>query len=65
MQDPKLTPDMVPVIKLARQLGIPYTWISHYFGGLNFGRIRDAVKSKRYKHIPCADTLPPDFPQPA
>lgn len=65
MQDPKLTPDMVPVIKLARAKGIPYTWISHYFGGLNFGRIADVVKGARYPDIPCADSLPSDFPKSA
>ncbi|RUM95094.1 hypothetical protein EET67_25290 [Pseudaminobacter arsenicus] len=63
MLDRKLTPDMVPVIKLARQQNIPYSWISGYYPGLNFGRIADVMKGRRYPDIPPADHLPSDFPQ--
>jgi len=62
MQDRKVTPDMVPVIKLARQQNIPYSWISGYYPGLNFGRIADVVKGRRFPDIPPANKLPPDFP---
>ncbi|OIQ27119.1 MAG: hypothetical protein BM562_15315 [Alphaproteobacteria bacterium MedPE-SWcel] len=62
MQDRKLTPDMVPVIKLARAQNIPYSWISGYYTGLNFGRIADVMKGRRYTEIPPADSLPADFP---
>lgn len=62
MQDRKLTPDMVPVIKLARAQNIPYSWISGYYAGLNFGRIADVMKGRRYPKIPPADSLPADFP---
>jgi hypothetical protein len=62
MHDPKVTPDMVPVIKLARRLGIPYSWISGYYGGLNFGRIADVVKGRLFPDIPPASQLPTDFP---
>lgn len=62
MQDRKVTPDMVPVIKLARAMRIPYSWISGYYAGLNFGRIADVVKGRLFPDIPPADRLPPDFP---
>lgn len=62
MNDLKVTPDMVPVIKLARNLGYPYSWISGYYPGLNFGRIADVIKGRRYPDIPPADELPADFP---
>lgn len=62
MQDLKLTPDMVPVIKLARQKKVPYSWISGYYPGLNFGRIADVVKGRMFPDIPPASDLPPDFP---
>ncbi|ATI43258.1 hypothetical protein CBW24_01990 [Pacificitalea manganoxidans] len=63
MHDPKLTADMVPIIKLARLLGFPYSWISAYFNGLNFGRIADVVKGRRFTEIPPAEDLPRDFPK--
>lgn len=63
MQDRKLTPDMVPVIKLARSQNIPYSWISGYYKGLNFGRIADVMKGRKYPKIPAADKLPSDFPK--
>jgi hypothetical protein len=62
MNDRELTPDMVPVIKLARQKKIPYSWISGYYPGLNFGRIADVVKGRRFSDIPPAASLPADFP---
>ena len=63
MHDRKVTPDMVPVIKLARQKGIPYSWISGYYPpGLNFGRIADVTKGRLYPDVPPADDLPADFP---
>ena len=63
MIDSKLTPEMVPVIKLARQQNIPYSWISGYYPGLNFGRIADVMQGRRYPDIPPASELPSDFPQ--
>ena len=62
MQDKKLTPDMVPVIKLARQKKVPYSRIAWYFGGLNFGRIAEVMAGDRYPDIPPASALPSDFP---
>ena len=62
MRDRELTPDMVPVIKLARNLDIPYSWITGYYAGLNFGRVADVVKGRRFPDIPPATELPPDFP---
>ena len=62
MHDRELTPDMVPVIKLARQKEIPYSWISGYYAGLNFGRIADVVKGRKFSDIPPASDLPADFP---
>lgn len=62
MRDRKLTPDMVPVIKLARSKRIPYSWISGYYKGLNFGRIADVMNGRRFPYIPAADRLPSDFP---
>ncbi|MBY5784679.1 hypothetical protein HFN62_13125 [Rhizobium leguminosarum] len=62
MHDRKVTPDMVPVIKLARMMRIPYSWISGYYAGLNFGRIADVMKGRMFSDIPPAKQLPPDFP---
>lgn len=62
MKDRKVTPDMVPVIKLARIMNIPYSWISAYYAGLNFGRIADVVKGRLFPDIPPASSLPSDFP---
>ncbi|WP_312420094.1 hypothetical protein [Shinella sp.] len=62
MHDRKVTPDMVPVIKLARIKKIPYSWISGYYAGLNFGRIADVMKGRMFSDIPAAKQLPPDFP---
>lgn len=63
MNDLKLTPEMVPVIKLARLMKIPYSWISGYYPGLNFGRIADVIKGRLYPDIPPASELPADFPR--
>lgn len=57
MQDRKLTPDMVPVIKLARAKNIPYSWISGYYPGLNFGRIADVMAGRRFPEIAPATEL--------
>ncbi len=62
MHDRRVTPDMVPVIKLARIKKIPYSWISGYYAGLNFGRIADVMKGRMFPDIPPAKQLPPDFP---
>jgi len=62
MHDRKVTPDIVPVIKLARINRIPYSWISGYYAGLNFGRIADVMQGRLFPEIPPADSLPPDFP---
>ena len=62
MKDRKVTPDMVPVIKLARKMGIPYSWITGYYGGLNFGRVADVMEGRLFPEIPPADSLPADFP---
>jgi predicted XRE-type DNA-binding protein len=61
MQDRKLTPDMVPVIKLARQQKYNYARIASYFE-INQGRIADVMKGRRFPEIPPAKALPPDFP---
>lgn len=61
MKDRKLTPEMVPVIKRARILGYNYARIAAYFQ-LNFGRIADVIKGRKYPDIPPAKTLPLDFP---
>lgn len=62
MHDLKVTPAMASVIKLARSLGIPYSWISAYYGALNFGRIADVMKGRLFPDIPPAMALPADFP---
>lgn len=63
MQDRKLTAEMAAVIKLARSLGYPYSWITGYYPGLNFGRIADVMDGKRFPDVPPATSLPPDFPR--
>lgn len=63
MHDCKVTPAMASVIKLARSLGFPYSWITGYYYGLNFGRIADVMKGRLFPEIPPADDLPADFPQ--
>lgn len=62
MHDIEVTPEMVPVIKLARQKNIPYSWITGYYPGLNFGRIADVMKGRKFPEIPPAENLPVDFP---
>jgi predicted XRE-type DNA-binding protein len=61
MQDRKLTPDMVPVIKLARHRKYNYARIASYFQ-INQGRIADVMKGRRFTDIPAAKALPSDFP---
>ncbi|MEO9492398.1 MAG: hypothetical protein ABJJ84_21775 [Anderseniella sp.] len=62
MHDIKVTPEMAAVIKRARGLKIPYSWITGYYSGLNFGRIADVVKGRMFPEIPPASSLPSDFP---
>ncbi|MBO6724623.1 MAG: hypothetical protein JJ911_03025 [Rhizobiaceae bacterium] len=61
MRDRKVTPDMVPVIKLARDLGYNYALIAAYFQ-INQGRIADVMKGRLFPDIPPATDLPADFP---
>lgn len=62
MNDCKVTPEMASVIKLARALKVPYSWISGYYFGLNFGRIADVIQGKLHPDVPPAKCLPADFP---
>ncbi|MGO8954130.1 MAG: hypothetical protein ACLPWS_00550 [Rhodomicrobium sp.] len=62
MRDEKLTPDMVPVIKLARKLDYNYARIASYFQ-INQGRIADVMTGRRFPEIPPAKQLPADFPR--
>jgi hypothetical protein len=62
MHDRTITPEMAAVIKLARSQGIPYSWITGYYPGLNFGRIADVVTGRRFPNVAPAAVLPPDFP---
>jgi len=64
MRDCKVTPEMAAVIKLARAMGIPYSWITGYYFGLNFGRIADVISGRRFRDVPAATALPSDFPTP-
>ena len=61
MRDRKVTPDMVPVIKLARNLKYNYARIAAYFQ-INQGRIADVMKGRLFPEIPPANQLPSDFP---
>ena len=61
MQDRPLSPEMVPVIKLARLKKYNYARIASYFQ-INQGRIADVMKGRRYPEIPPAAELPSDFP---
>ena len=61
MKDQELTPDMVPVIKLARHRKYNYARIASYFQ-INQGRIADVMKGRRFPEIPPASALPSDFP---
>ena len=61
MQDRKVTPDMVPVIKLAREKKYNYARIASYFE-INQGRIADVMKGRLFPNIPPAKELPVDFP---
>ncbi len=61
MKDRKVTPDMVPVIKLARRQKYNYARIASYFQ-INQGRIADVVMGRLFPEIPPAAALPADFP---
>lgn len=61
MQDRKLTAEMAAVIKLARANRINYSVIASYYT-INQGRVADVVKGRRFREIPAARSLPPDFP---
>jgi hypothetical protein len=61
MKDQPLTPEMVPVIKLARGRKYNYARIASYFQ-INQGRIADVMKGRRFPEIPPANELPSDFP---
>lgn len=63
MHDCKVTPKMAAVIKLARSLKIPYSWITGYYTGLNFGRIADVMKGRLFPEVAPAKRLPTDFPK--
>jgi hypothetical protein len=62
MKDNKITPEMVPVIKLARELDYNYARIASYFQ-INQGRIADVMKGRKFPDIAPASTLPLDFPR--
>ena len=61
MKDKELTPEMVPVIKLARSQGYNYALIAAHYK-INQGRIADVMKGRRLPDIPPATELPGDFP---
>jgi hypothetical protein len=61
MQDCKVTPDMVPVIKLARNQKYNYARIASYYQ-INQGRIADVMKGRLFPEIAPARELPADFP---
>jgi hypothetical protein len=61
MHDRKVSPDMVPVIKLARSQRYNYARIASYFQ-INQGRIADVMKGRIFPDIPPAAALPVDFP---
>lgn len=63
MHDLKVTPAMASVIKLARSQRVPYSWITGYYKGLNFGRIADVMKGRLFPSVPPANGLPADFPR--
>lgn len=57
----EITPPMVGVIKLARNLGYKYHQIAAYYV-INQGGIADVMKGRIRPDIPTASSLPPDFP---
>ena len=61
MQDRKVSPEMVPVIKLARHMRYNYARIAAYYQ-INQGRIADVMKGRLHPEIPPAAFLPADFP---
>lgn len=64
MRDNRVTPEMVGVIKRARQAGYNYARIAAYFQ-INQGRIADVMKGRIGPSIPPAEALPEDFPPPS
>jgi hypothetical protein len=58
VQDRKVTPDMVPVIKLARHRNVNYASIAAYYV-INQGRIADVMKGRLFPEIPPATELFP------
>ncbi len=62
MHDRTVTAEMAAVIKLARSQNIPYSWITGYFPGLNFGRIADVMAGRLFPDVPPAPDFPTDFP---
>jgi hypothetical protein len=62
LKDRELTPDMVPVIKLAREKSFNYSLIASYYR-INQGRIADVMKGRRFPDIGPAAQLPTDFPR--
>jgi hypothetical protein len=61
MHDRKVTPEMASTIKLARQKQVPYSWISGYYPGLNFGRIADVMQGRLFPDVP--ERHHPSLPQ--
>lgn len=54
-------PEVVGVIKLARQMGYKYDVIASYYV-INQGRIADVMMGRIGPDVPPADALPADFP---
>lgn len=57
----RLTPTVVGIIKLARELGYKYEVIASYFV-INQGRIADVMMGRIGPGVPPARGLPADFP---
>ena len=62
MRDRKVTAEMAAIIKRARALKIPYSWITGYYAGLNFGRIADVMEGRLFPEVQPTADLPADFP---
>lgn len=56
-----VTPERAAIIKLARNMGIPYVPIASHFA-INQGRIADVMKGRLYPNVLPAKKLPADFP---
>jgi hypothetical protein len=63
MHDLKVTAEIAAVIKTARGLGYPYSALTGYYPGLNFGRIADVMQGRKFPKVPPATELPADFPK--